>query len=426
MISVSGYRFRLKELSLGDIEGFASKFASFTSASKVAVGMDTRASSPMLKDYIEAILLSLGVDVMDYGVLPTPALFREVRDGIEAGLIITASHNPPDWNGIKPVYKGRGLFEDELSKMLECEPRALKGGGRLFGSTSSYVEEALKFAGIERVRLRIGVDLAGGAGIGFAERMLRSIGAKVLTLNSSKGISSRGPDPTSDALDELRALVIMNGLDLGFAFDLDADRLVVVDGRGRKLDGDETLMLCLLYMLERGSRSFSVSIDTSAGVEELADEYGAKVYRSKVGEANVVKSVIEHGCDAGGEGSSGGFIPAGFNYCRDGMLASMLIAKMVDERGQVSGLLRGLPSYKRVRFKARMSRERARKAIRALFERYGGDLSDGLKIGFGERWVLIRSSNTEDVVRVSVEAKELEDARALAERFIGEVVAFAG
>jgi len=425
LISVSGYRFRLEELSLEEVEEFVSKFVGFTKADRVAVGMDTRDGSGVLKDYVEAILLSLKVDVVDFGVIPTPALFREVRTGFKAGLMITASHNPPEWVGIKPIYMGRGLFEEELGDMLKLKGAVEGGWGKLSHSASRYREEVVEFLGVKGLDLRIGIDPGGGAGAGFVEGLFESVGARVISVNSSKGVASRGPDPVSDGLEGLRALVGSEGLDVGFAFDLDADRLVVVDEKGRKLDGDETLMLCLLYMLEKGSKSIAVSVDTSSGVEELAGLYGAKVYRSKVGEANVVKCILEHGCDAGGEGSSGGFIPARFNYCRDGILASMLIAKMIEERGSLSGLVEALPRYRRVRVKARLPREKGERAIDRLFEKYGGDRTDGLKLRFGGSWVLVRCSNTEDVVRVSAEARDEEEAKGLASRFLKEVMGLA-
>src|SRR6185503_59903 len=187
-------------------------------------------------------------------------VFREARK-YGAGVIITASHNPLEWNGLKFVIEGRGLFEDELEAMLKSSPGYSGKFGREYGATSTYVDE---IAGLTRsdAKVKVGIDLCGGAACGYAEQLFKNLGHQYFSVNAVPGISSHGPDPTSDPLDELRSLVTSKSLDHCFALDL------VVDGSGEKLGPDATLLLCVARAVELGMKKFVVSIDTSVAVEK--------------------------------------------------------------------------------------------------------------------------------------------------------------
>jgi phosphomannomutase len=255
----------------------------------------------------------------------------------------------------------------------------------------------------------LGFDLGGGATCNYVEALFKKLGHKFHCVNDVAGISSRGPDPTIDALNELRTLVQENELDFGFAFDLDGDRLVVVNNRGEKLNPDSTLLLCIASALKMGMKKFVTSIDTSVSVEKLIKSHHGRSECSKVGEANVVKRMLELDADAGGEGSSAGFILPRFNMCRDGLLAAATVSSL--DRSTINECLRLASEYVQIRSKISVNSTIHLKLLDKLLDQFGSEASqiltiDGVKAIFDEdSWVLVRPSNTEDAIRISVESK---------------------
>jgi phosphomannomutase len=351
--------------------------------------------------------MSQGIDVHNLGIAPTPAVFREARK-YGAGVIITASHNPLEWNGLKFVVEGRGLFEDELEAMLKSSPGYSGKFGHEYAATSSYVDE---IAGLTRsdAKVKVGIDLGGGAACGYAEQLFKILGHQYFSVNAVPGISSRGPDPTADPLDDLRSLVTANELDHGFALDLDADRLVVVDRSGEKLNPDATLLLCVARAVELGMKKFVISIDTSVAVEKYIKNRNGKVEHSKVGEANVVRKMLEENAEAGGEGSSAGFIMPRFNMCRDGLLAAATISTL--EQKTIDECKRFASQYAQIRSKISADSSQHKSVIDKLQDVLKADATsiitgDGVKAIVDEdSWILVRPSNTEHAIRISVESK---------------------
>jgi len=226
---------------------------------------------------------------------------------------------------------------------------------------------------------------------------------------------TRGPDPTSDNLSEL--VVASNKKDIGFAFDLDGDRLVVVRN-GKKQTPDVTLGLGVAKSLELGYKEFVLSIDTSVSVEKFIKEKGGTVQRSKVGEANVIDLMLKNNAQAGGEGSSGGFILPEFNYCREGILTSGLIASMLGT-SKFDETLNYMESYSQIRDKTPIDADFHDKVIEEVKSKFSKDYSetitlDGIKgIIDDDSWVLIRKSNTEDIIRVSAESNNEEKCKKI-------------
>ena len=351
--------------------------------------------------------MSQGIDIYNLGIAPTPAVFREaVKYG--AGAIVTASHNPLEWNGLKFVVEGRGLFEDELETMLKSSPGYSGNFGREYHATSSYVEEIADLTR-SNAKVKVGIDLGGGAACGYAEHLFKNLGHQYFSVNGVPGISSRGPDPTADPLDDLRALATSNGLDHGFALDLDADRLVVVNSSGEKLNPDSTLLLCVARSMELGMKKFVVSIDTSIAIEKYVKDRNGKVGHSKVGEANVVRKLLEENAEAGGEGSSAGFIVPRFNMCRDGLLAAATISTL--ERKTIQECLAFASQYAQIRSKIPADSSQHKAVIEKLQDALKADSTsittgDGVKAIIDEdSWILVRPSNTEHAIRISVESK---------------------
>ena len=335
---------------------------------------------------------------------------------------MTASHNEPDWNGLKFVVNGRGINQTEFDEVLQRKTtgNGVASPGTLTGSEGfSYNDELVEMAGEGAAEgVKVVLDLNGGAAIGHAPQILRRLGCRVVTIGDTPGAFYRTIDPTNDPLDILCKTVKKEGADVGFAFDCDGDRLALVDSEGKARNGDYMLTLTIKEALQGMSRKdVVVSVDTTQAVDDVVKEAGGKVYRSKVGEGNVVGLMSQNGVRLGGEGSSGGVIDSSFNSCRDSLVAAAIIVGALKKKGtKVYGQVR---SYHIAREKLVMQRKKALAAVKKLQkDNPGADALDGLKIKTsGSSWVLIRVSNTEDGVRVSAEAPGLKDAEQLAHSY---------
>jgi phosphomannomutase len=407
------------DLNLKDVLEFSNNFSSLIKSKKCVVGKDTRPSGSMIKDTASAALMKNGIDIFNLETVPTPVVFREARN-YGAGLIISSSHNPLEWNGMKFIIDGRGINEHELPQIIQHQEIPKTRIGIENEISTSYIEDAKKIIGNLENRPEIIVDIGGGAAKGFAPELLREIGCSVKVINENISACSRGPDPTSDNLSELIATT--NKKDIGFAFDLDGDRLVVVND-GKKQTPDVTLGLGVAKSLELGYKKFVLSIDTSISVEKFIKEKGGTVQRSKVGEANVIDLMLKNNAQAGGEGSSGGFILPEFNYCREGILTSGLIASMLGSI-EFNEILNYMESYNQIRDKTKIDSDFHDKTIEEIKSKFSKDYSeiitlDGIKgIIDEDSWVLIRKSNTEDIIRVSAESNNEEKCKEIVKNTI--------
>ena len=420
-ISISGIRGIFnQDLNLNNIINFSRLFASFiinnsiNSEKKCLVARDTRPSSDIILRTVSAAIMEKGIDVFDLGVAPTPFVFRE---SIKYGnaIIVTASHNPLEWNGLKFVINGRGMFEEELDSIQQQDATSSTGFGKSYHINSKYILDILEFMrknrylddGGKRTNT-VGLDPGGGAISSFIPKLYDSMNQDFLSINDVAGISSRSPDPTTDDLFELRKLVLSKKLDLGFAFDMDADRLVVVDRNGNKLSTDLTLLLCIASTLYHGAKKFVVSIDTSNAIEHMVTDHGGTLNYSKVGEANVVKQLLNLKADAGGEGSSAGFIMPKFNMCRDGILASVIISSLNEDL--YNDCIEIASNYSTIRSKVPIESNFQQTVIEKFEQKFKAKSfhiikKDGTKILMDDKsWILLRSSNTEHAVRISVES----------------------
>ncbi|AJZ76389.1 phosphomannomutase [Candidatus Nitrosotenuis cloacae] len=411
--SISGIRGIVGEdLKLDDVLRFCRNFAPVIKSKKCAIGNDTRPSNEMIREVAVAALLEQGIDVYNFGTVPTPVMFREARK-CGAGLIITSSHNPLPWNGLKFIINGRGPNEKEFAHILKEKQTQQTKFGTEYAATSNYVDDATKIIGKMRHEPKILVDVGGGAASFVAPQLLRKLGCHVDVINQS--ISSRGPDPTADKLTKL----VLNSkrYDIGFAFDLDGDRVVVVKD-GKKQSPDTTLALGTIKALELGYKKFCLSMDTSIAVEKYIKDHGGRVVRSKVGEANVIDTMLKEKCQAGGEGSSGGFILPEFNMCRDGILTSGLIAAMTGKK-IIDEMIKFVSNYHQLRTKIDVESDLHDKTLSKLVQKLKSESSeiitlDGVKIIIDDdTWALVRKSNTEDIIRISVESDNLQKAQQI-------------
>lgn len=414
-VSISGVRGIFgDDLNLRDIIHFCRNFSPLIKSKKCVIGRDTRPSGEIVTNVAIASLLERGISVYNLGISPTPVIFREARR-YGSGLIVTSSHNPLEWNGLKFILEGRGINESELEQLVKHDKFKKEKFGTETHVQSRYIDEAAQVIGRIKKSPKIAVDVGGGAAFKVAPQLLRKLGCKVSVINGTPGKSTRGPDPTNDKLSGL--VQASKKAEIGFAFDLDGDRLVIVKD-GKKKSPDVTLGIGIAGALEKGYKKFVLSIDTSIAIEKFILENGGKVNRSKVGEANVVEMMLKTKSQAGGEGSSAGFILPEFNMCRDGILTSGLIASMVGTK-QIDETIKFMEGFHQVRTKVSVDSRLHRKTLDRLLKNMKKQSShiitiDGIKSIIDENsWVLVRQSNTEHIIRVSAESNDLSKAKAI-------------
>jgi phosphomannomutase/phosphoglucomutase len=421
--SLSGVRGILnRDLSLADVSIFAANFGRATGSRTFLMARDPRSTGPAISRAAAAGMMSRGATVFDYGIISTPALFRESRTKELPALMVTASHNEPEFNGLKFLVEGAGIGKelfDEVIRVQKASPGGFELGSLKPGPRPSYVYDLIERFGAGSCEgIRVAVDLGGGAAISHTVPLLRMLGCEVASLNDQYGVFSRRVDPISDDLLLLRKVVKQKGCDVGLGFDCDGDRLAIVDPAGRKRTGDYMLSLAISEMLrETGDRKVVVSLDTTQAVDDVVKKAGGRVFRSRVGEASVVGMMKETRARLGGEGSSGGLIDGSFNYCRDSMLAALAIIRALRAKGRE--FYDSVPLYHQERVALGIPKAKALRGIRRLAAKYDeADLTDGFKLMLHDRnWVLIRPSGTEDVVRVSAEAGTIAKAKQLSKTF---------
>ena len=406
-ISISGIRGVYgKDFFPEDVIKFCNGFSKLIKTGKCAIGMDTRETGEMIGKLVSATMLERGIDVYNLGITPTPVVFRKAKE-IGAGIVITSSHNPLEWNGLKFIIDGRGITLDELEIVKNEKNLDKKEIGKEIISESNYISDAVNIIGKLNKPQQVTIDIGGGAAKTIAPKLLQEIGCQVETINDELDGCSRGPDPTSNELTEL----VSKTKDLGFAFDLDSDRVILVMN-GEKKSSDITLGLGVVKAIKLGIKKFVLSIDSSLAVEKYIIQHGGKVSRSKVGEANVIQMMIENDAEAGGEGSSGGFILKDFNMCRDGLLTSGLIASMIDDES-IQKDIEFFESFSQIRDKVSIESSLHDKIITEIVKKIEGKYEinqlDGIKISIDDNtWSLIRKSNTEDIIRISTESNDGE------------------
>ncbi len=417
IISASGLRCMTENEPLSIFGRAAYGFASKYSGKEVLIGMDTRSTSgPIMHLVTGAVLLAGKVPVV-LGTLSTPALFRESRVRKMPAIMITASHNEPEWNGLKLILNGKGASKDIYEDSVSLEHlTATSSQDCVSYSRCRYNEDFLKKHRDRFDGMSVALDLGGGSAIYHAKDILTSLGCKVIPLNDKAGVFARKIDPTEDNLELLCRTVTENSCDAGFAFDSDGDRLVLVDSNGKKLSGDRMLSIALFQLMNtRHVKKVVASLDTTLAVRDIAILHKARLYWSKVGEANVVSKIEEVGAEVGGEGSSGGLIDPSFNFCRDSLVAAYYILSCIRQKGDKAFKIGS--EYFQQRTKVGFSGFLPELASQ-IGRKYLVEKLDGLKIWMDENtWVLVRKSNTEHVVRISVESKSRGRALFLLRKF---------
>ena len=402
----------------------------------VAIGGDTRTSTPMLKHAITAGLLSSGCDVVDLGILPTPAIQYAVRNYYDAGIIITASHNPPHDNGIKLVDEyGIGTSDETEIKVEELyfneKPKRASWNeiGQYYTNNNiinEYITEAIKRVdseAIKNAKLKVVVDTGSGAGSYTAPYLLRKLGCDVTTINCQADghFPGRNPEPVEENLQDLISTVKELNADLGIAHDGDADRTICIDELGNFILGDKTFTLVEKAMLKENNGGLIVTtVATSSAIYDIAAEYNSNVISTPVGDLNVARKLKEHDGLFGGE-ENGGLIFPDFIYGRD---AAMTVCKILEiiakEKKPISELIAELPVYHTVKTKTPCPDNQKEKVMAKIAEEiektteYKLDTTDGVKILRNDGWVIIRPSGTEPIFRCFAETDNIEKSKEIA------------
>lgn len=430
-ISVSGIRGVVGEFLTPSLAcAFGQAFASYVGPGRVVVGRDTRSSGEMLQHAVACGLLASGCDVVDVGILPTPTIQIYVgATGARGGLALTASHNPPEYNALK-LFNGRGLFFNnyERSELLdlyhqsEFRHAANDGIGTVtadFGRARRlHIDRVLKHVDVERIRARgfhVALDAVNGAGSEMSCEFLRDeLGCELeaIAVDPAQPFP-RVAEPRPDTLTELSALVRRHRCDAGFAQDPDGDRLAVADENGRVLDNDDVLAFAVDAVLERLPGDVVVNLTTSSAIDDIARKHGRRVFRTPVGEANVVEAMQAVKAVIGGEGANGGIIFPAVHFCRDSYTGMAFLLDRMAATGEPASVLAGrLPRYYRKLGKITFEHGRLGALMQALEETFpdaATDRSDGLKLMFPGKWVHVRASNTEPLLRLAAEAKSQQD-----------------
>ena len=440
MISVSGIRGRVGfGLTPEVVARYAAAFGAWAIAKgpsrSVVLGRDSRVTGPLFHSVTRAALESVGADVIDIGLTTTPTLQMAVEHHHAAGgLGITASHNPIEWNALKFIGPD-GLF---LSAAQGTEMRALVEQGIPYATfdklgVTRYDGEAIKrhldavlalpfidIPGIRSRKFRVAYDACRGAGGAVIPHLLELLGCEVHAIElEADGRFPRPPEPIPENLGPLERLVRETGAQIGFATDPDVDRLALVSDAGVAIGEDYTLALATRVVLRHRSGPVVTNLSTSRIVDDMAVAGGSRVIRAPVGEVNVALRMRAEGAIIGGEGNGGVILPE-LHLGRDAPLGVALLLQMLHEDGEpLSATVARFPRYAIIKDKL----DRPAKpldavyaALTAAFPDAEADTQDGLRLGWPDKWVHIRPSGTEPIVRVIAEAPTVEGAKALVEQ----------
>jgi phosphomannomutase len=446
MVSVSGVRGRVGAgLTPEVITGFAAGFGAWAAGrvtdtgartggrAAVVVGRDSRVSGPMFHRAAIAGLQSVGCDVIDVGVVPTPTVQLAVEFHHAAGgLAITASHNPIDWNALKFIApSGLFLSADEGASMRDATSRGVVHAtwdrlGEVRNDPDAVARHldailALPYLDVEAIRrrrLHVALDCVRGAGSIIMLAVLERLGCRVSAINlEADGRFPHPPEPIAANLGDLEALVRGTSADVGFAVDPDVDRLALIDEQGRAIGEDYTLALAASVVLRRRPGPVVTNLSTSRIVDDIANEVGVPVIRAPVGEVNVALRMRAEGSPVGGEGN-GGVIVAELHLGRDAPAGAALILQLLTDAGgaTLSAITGRWPRYAIVKDKLDRpsgSLDRIYDTLRSAFRGAGVDLQDGLRLTWPDSWLHVRPSGTEPIVRVIAEAPTEARAREL-------------
>lgn len=402
---------------------------------RVVVGRDSRPSGPFVRDAAVCALVACGAEVIDLNIVTTPGTAMMIKHtGADGGMVITASHNPVEWNGLKTLNSDAVALPPaaarRLKEIYDAHLPQYVRVGKIFPVVQNSethalhvrrVTERVDVLGISSKRFKVVLDSVNGAGCVATATLLGKLGCNVVHLfNTPNGLFPHEPEPTEGNLVTLAAEVKRQKADIGFAQDPDADRLAIIDENGVYVGEEYSLALVARWLLGKKKGVAVTNLSTSRMIDDVAAINGSMVLRTAVGEANVIDTMLRHDAVVGGEGN-GGVIDARIVPGRDSLVGmAYVLALMADTGKKLSEIIAELPRYEIVKTKFECRREDANRAVEALksaFVTEKLDVQDGVRIDWSDGWVHARPSNTEPIMRVIAEAPD----RAVAHQRIDAV-----
>ena len=439
MISISGVRGIVgRSLTPELLVRLGEAFGTYMHSGRVVVGRDTRVSGEMVKCAVFSGLLSTGCTIIDVGVVATPTATLMIENQkADGGVVISASHNPVEWNALK-FFRADGVYlnADEGRDLLNIyyggdfvrqSWDGLKNIEVISDAEAHHVEKVLTILDVPLIQskhFRVALDCCNGAGVGVSLRLLRALGCHVEPIHCTPdGLFPHTPEPNFVNLQDLCRFTREQKADIGFATDPDADRIAVVSEHGDFIGEELSLALSAQYVLSRHNGATGpvvINMSTSRVTEDVARAAGLPVIRTAVGEVNVAERMKEVKATIGGEGN-GGVMDPRIHYGRDAFVGMGLILESMARSGRsCSELARALPQYSMLKTKIDCPTARSREIIRVLKQSApsaNANLEDGLRLDWEDRWVHLRASNTEPVMRIIAEARTPEAAQALVDEF---------
>lgn len=442
MISVSGIRGIVGDgLTPELLVNYSAAAGTIYGKGKVMVGRDSRVTGKMIKSAVFCGLQSVGCSPVDLGICPTPSVELAVQDSdAVGGIIITASHNPIEWNALK-LLGSDGLFFDkkqgEIINEIVHKSSYNYATWNEIGSVSEYnkavqdhIRKILKlpYLDIKAIRQRefkVAYDCVNGAGGIILPYLFAELGCKSFPINEEpSGIFAHSPEPVPENLKQLSRCVAENKADIGFAVDPDVDRVAVVAETGEPIGEEYTLALASKFILSKKKGGVVVNLSTSRACEDIANETGVDFFRTPVGEVNVVKKMIEEGAVIGGEGNGGVILPE-IHPGRDAPVGiALLLQYLCEYEGKASALWKSLPEYRIMKKKIEIGSRNPDEIMERLLRDHNDDklnCDDGIRIELPQGWIHIRKSNTEPIIRVVAETKTKENSEKLCSRMINEI-----
>ena len=401
----------------------------------ILLARDSRSHGEEFINTAAEALKNSGREVLNYGIIPTPtAQFLVEKNGMAGGIVITASHNPTEWNGLKFIDSD-GCFLDgtknkHLFEIADADVHPPVKSGTIINVVDGYaphINHTLKLSviniqAIVSRKFTIVVDAVNGAASSALPAMVEALGCKVHRLHCEpNGEFPRGPEPLSHNLKNLGEAVVTHRADAGFATDPDGDRLAVVDEKGQPLSEEYTLTICADGFLSTTTSKTPLvtNLSTTMALDKIAEKHGSSVIRSAVGEINVVNKMKEVGAELGGEGNGGVILPES-HYGRDSLVGAALFLNRIAQGSQtVSEIFHSMPQYVMVKDKIELgfvNPQTALEKIEAEFTDVKADRTDGLKLTWENSWVHVRKSNTEPIIRIYAEAKDKDGVKKLIHR----------
>ena len=435
--SISGVRGTVPDSLNNEVVAlYAGAFHQFCPKGDIVVGRDSRSSGIHFLTEIVETLMASGRTVNQCGIVPTPTL-QYVVDDTEAvgGIIVTASHNPAEWNGLKFLgADGCYLNSSQVKKLMKLKsvdfPELSYGEGKqiqINDAINRHITRTcdvswIDLDAIRQRKFKVAVDAINGAAAVALPELLDRLGCEVVTINCEPtGEFTRGTEPLPENLSDLSQLIQQENCHVGFATDPDADRLAVIDEKGKPVGEEYTLVLALDAFLSTidSSETVVTNLSTTMAVDKVAERYGAQVTRSAVGEINVVEMMKKTGASIGGEGN-GGVILKEVHLGRDSLVAgASILHRLAQTDSNLSEVMNKLPKFEIVKYKVFIEKIDGDTLFQKISNSFDGaliDERDGLKLTWNDRWIHVRRSNTEPIMRIYTEASNEKVAQELAEK----------